>query len=229
MEVYRSNDGNKQDGNERSRRKMVESKGRLVGRRKDKSISFEDRRTEVLTVAARLFNQHGYHKTTLDQIANALKVTKPALYYYAKSKEELLNGIFMMADQTARELTSASDESADSAAQLRHFVDQWTATVCSDFGRCLLRVNPTSLQPATRKLRNAANNRIRSKVRDLVEAGIKDGTLTTTDPSITTNAILDLFGGIARWYEPDRGRNLEEILDQYWHMLSPGFVTHNAN
>ncbi len=204
---------------------MTQTKGRLIGRRKDKSISFEDRRIEVLTVAARLFNQHGYHQTTLDLIASTLNVTKPALYYYAKSKEELLNGIFEIVEETARELALQVDENSSSAKQLRRFVDSWAEIVCSDFGRCLLRVNPASLLPATRKLRSRADDRIRQKVRGLVESGVEDGTLRTTDISLTTNALLDLFGGIARWYEPAGGKSLEHILDLYWNMLTPGFFS----
>lgn len=201
----------------------------LIGRRKDKSISFEDRRIEVLRVAAQLFNQQGFHQTTLDQIASALKVTKPALYYYAKNKEELLNGIFLIADQTAEELISTADNKDTGAVALQRFVNRWTEIVCSDFGRCLVGVNPNSLLPHTRVLRNQANDRIRSEVMRIIEAGIADDTLTTPDVAITANAILDLFGGAARWYEPNRGRDLARILELYWQLLSPGFVKQPEN
>ena len=48
------------------------------------------RREELLSVAARLFCEKGYLSTTMDDIAYALSVTKPALYYYIKTKHELL-------------------------------------------------------------------------------------------------------------------------------------------
>ena len=46
-----------------------------------------------MTVAARLFAAKGYHATTLDQIAEEIGVTKPALYYYVTNKEDILRTI----------------------------------------------------------------------------------------------------------------------------------------
>src|SRR5689334_8474004 len=50
----------------------------------------QDTRTRALDVARRLFTQHGYDRTSLREIAEALGVTKAALYYHFRSKEELL-------------------------------------------------------------------------------------------------------------------------------------------
>src|SRR3972149_9641046 len=47
-------------------------------------------RERILAVSASVFNRRGYHGTTLDDIARALAVTKAALYYHVKNKEELL-------------------------------------------------------------------------------------------------------------------------------------------
>ena len=51
------------------------------------------RKEEVMNVAARLFAAKGYHATTLDQIAEEMGVTKPALYYYVNNKEDILRTI----------------------------------------------------------------------------------------------------------------------------------------
>ena len=37
----------------------------------------------------------GYHNTSLDDIAAALEVTKPTIYYYVKNKEQLLFECFV--------------------------------------------------------------------------------------------------------------------------------------
>ena len=51
-------------------------------------------RAGILTVAADLFRQRGYRATTLDEIARRIGVSKPTLYGYFRSKEELLAAIF---------------------------------------------------------------------------------------------------------------------------------------
>ena len=44
----------------------------------------------ILSAASELFNIHGTRGTTLTQIANKLELTKTSLYYYVKTKEELV-------------------------------------------------------------------------------------------------------------------------------------------
>ncbi len=41
-------------------------------------------------VAAQMFNERGFHATSLDDMPAHLNVTKPTLYYYVKNKEEIL-------------------------------------------------------------------------------------------------------------------------------------------
>ncbi|WP_286186586.1 TetR/AcrR family transcriptional regulator, partial [Acidovorax cavernicola] len=42
----------------------------------------EAKRQAVLSAAAQLFNERGFHATSLDDIAARLGVSKPTLYYY---------------------------------------------------------------------------------------------------------------------------------------------------
>ena len=48
------------------------------------------KREAVIRAAARAFNARGYHNTSIDEIAAALNVTKPTIYYYVANKEQLL-------------------------------------------------------------------------------------------------------------------------------------------
>src|SRR6202035_5605664 len=50
----------------------------------------EVKREAVIRAAAHAFNHKGYHNTSLDDIAAALEVTKPTVYYYVTNKEQLL-------------------------------------------------------------------------------------------------------------------------------------------
>ncbi|RKN41821.1 TetR/AcrR family transcriptional regulator [Streptomyces hoynatensis] len=62
-----------------------------------------DTRQRIQDVALELFSEQGYEKTSLREIAERLDVTKAALYYHFKTKEDILIGIF-------RDLTSPMDE-----------------------------------------------------------------------------------------------------------------------
>ena len=63
-------------------------------------IPFEDRRRArgrkkeaVLRMAVRLFLENGVHRTSLAEVAAALNITKPALYNYFRSKDEILDAV----------------------------------------------------------------------------------------------------------------------------------------
>ncbi|PTM95961.1 TetR/AcrR family transcriptional regulator [Streptomyces sp. VMFN-G11Ma] len=51
-------------------------------------------RQRIQDVALELFAEQGYEKTSLREIAERLDVTKAALYYHFKTKEEILVSIF---------------------------------------------------------------------------------------------------------------------------------------
>lgn len=53
-----------------------------------------DTRQRIQDVALGLFAEQGYEKTSLREIAERLDVTKAALYYHFKTKEEILVSIF---------------------------------------------------------------------------------------------------------------------------------------
>ncbi|MBN1897142.1 MAG: TetR/AcrR family transcriptional regulator [Spirochaetes bacterium] len=50
----------------------------------------EKRRKEIFQAALKIFSQKGFDKATLDEIADKVKLSKPALYLYFKNKENLI-------------------------------------------------------------------------------------------------------------------------------------------
>ncbi|MDC2864266.1 MULTISPECIES: TetR/AcrR family transcriptional regulator [unclassified Bacillus (in: firmicutes)] len=54
------------------------------------SIKYE----QILEVAYKLFAENGFERTSLSMIAKEVGVTKPAIYYYFSSKEELMKELF---------------------------------------------------------------------------------------------------------------------------------------
>ncbi|MCA2220552.1 TetR/AcrR family transcriptional regulator [Nonomuraea aurantiaca] len=52
-----------------------------------------DTRERIQRVAMELFAERGYDKTTLQEVAERLEITRPALYYHFRTKEEILSSI----------------------------------------------------------------------------------------------------------------------------------------
>jgi AcrR family transcriptional regulator len=199
---------------------------RNVGKPKSSGISYDDRKLEVLTTAARLFNARGYHNTTMDDIASALGVTKPALYYYAKSKDEVLFEVNKHAVEGAQTtMLALNEEGASGAERLRLFFEAWAKHVCGEFGRCLIQTRPKSLAPSTRKQNISARRSLQNEIVDVIAAGVEDGSIRACDPKLMAVALFDLFNGIAYWLNPQGRYSVEEVTDIYWNTLVRGLLS----
>ncbi|MEU1042275.1 TetR/AcrR family transcriptional regulator [Streptomyces sp. NPDC005551] len=75
-----------------------------------------DTRQRIQDVALELFSEQGYEKTSLREIAEHLDVTKAALYYHFKTKEEILISLF-------EDLTRPLDELIDWGRRQPHSLD----------------------------------------------------------------------------------------------------------
>jgi AcrR family transcriptional regulator len=80
-------------------------------------------RENILAIAQEIFSKFGYKKTTLDDIANAVRKGKSSLYYYFNSKEDLFQEVIQKeADILREELAKVLQKDIDPAEKLRDYV-----------------------------------------------------------------------------------------------------------
>jgi AcrR family transcriptional regulator len=185
----------------------------------------EAKRQAVLQTAARLFNEKGFHATSLDDIAAALQVSKPTLYYYVESKDEILlqcvrQGLDMML--AGIEATRAAGGKA--IDQLLACMRIYGHIVTLDFGMCLIRVGDEQVPPAPRKELRRLKAAIDHEFRRLVAAGVEEGTLAPCDPKMTAFVIAGALSWIARWYRRDGPYSAEEVAQQCIQALLQGVL-----
>src|SRR5215472_6504554 len=65
----------------------------LTAARNPAEHSRKDTRSRIQQVAVELFTEHGYEGTSLREIAERLEVTKAALYYHFRSKEDIIESL----------------------------------------------------------------------------------------------------------------------------------------
>ncbi|NQU87340.1 MAG: TetR/AcrR family transcriptional regulator [Mariniphaga sp.] len=80
-------------------------------------------RENILKTAQEIFSKYGYKKTTLDDIANAVRKGKSSLYYYFKSKEDLFQAVIMKeVEILAKELDKVVNRNTDPVDKLRDYI-----------------------------------------------------------------------------------------------------------
>jgi AcrR family transcriptional regulator len=191
----------------------------MAGRGKLKAAPgprYEQRKLEVLRGAARTFNRLGYHAATLEHVAEELGVTKPALYYYARSKDELLFTCGQMAAEALRDVLDDADHTDLSGLdRLVRFFRIYAEVICQDFGRCLVLTEPRDLAPPLRQEHVSGRRALNLAVRAMIGDGIGDGSIRPCDTRAVAIALFDAFNGLGRWYDAEGAASLQAIVDQY--------------
>ena len=96
---------------------------------------YQLKKQAVIAEAARAFGRHGANNVSLDQIAAALNVTKPALYYYFKNKQELIYEchelVMRIGDQV---LEDAVASESTGYVRITTFIKNYLAVLTDQFG-----------------------------------------------------------------------------------------------
>jgi len=80
-------------------------------------------REGILKTAREIFAKYGFKKTTLDDIANAVRKGKSSLYYYFESKEDLFQAVILKeVEILAHELEIVINRNTDPADKLRDYI-----------------------------------------------------------------------------------------------------------
>lgn len=200
----------------------------MAGRLKAKvetSEKYRQRQLEVFRAAARTFNKLGFHIATLDDVADELGVTKPALYYYAKSKDELLFACGRMALDALEAALDGSDQAElDGLERLCRFFRLYGKIICEDFGRCLVLTEARDLGPKTRKNNIAGRRALNASVREIITRGVADGSIRPCDERAVGIALFDAFNGLARWFDPKGPTPLSAVIEQYLAVFLNGIA-----
>jgi AcrR family transcriptional regulator len=188
-------------------------------RRRDREL----KREAVIRAAAREFNRKGYHNTSLDDIAARLEVTKPTVYYYVTSKEQLLFECFVAGiEQIRAAFRDVRQRAAPARERLQDVLRHYGEAVASEFGWCMVRAEDQDLAPAMSRHIKALKSEIDHGIRRLLREGIQDGSIEPCDPKMTAFALAGALNWIAHWYREDQSLTGTEIAAAFVTVFEGG-------
>jgi AcrR family transcriptional regulator len=183
------------------------------------------KREAVIVAAARAFNDKGFHNTSLDDIASALGVSKPTVYYYVESKEQLLFECFQAGLERIREGLRAVEHSPLSARErLGEVVRHYARAVASEFGWCMVRAEDQDLGPELSGRIKAMKAEIDRGMRRLLEQGIAEGSIEPCDPKMTAFAMAGALNWIAHWYRENQPMTAAQLAEQFVAVFETGLL-----
>ena len=188
----------------------------------------EQKRMAVLRTGARLFNARGFDRTSLDDIASELNVSKRTLYYYIKNKDDILFECNRLALEFMQEATDNSKNlDMPPLERLAIVMRSYMDLLSNEFGACLVLSKDRVLSNDSQKILQNGRRKLDRTVRELIEQGIADGTIAPCVPKLAAAALFGAFNWVPHWRGKGDREDYAEIAGNFLSIFLEGLRARN--
>ncbi len=185
------------------------------------------RRKTILQAALQVFGSQGYHGTRMDAIAEIAQLGKATLYYYFKSKDELLLAIledgirefFLLLEQAWQQVATPLEKLEQIPYVGARFFSEHP-----DYFKLYhyLTAHPTLREKALAQLHPLITEKIRN-IRDLFDRAIANGTIQPLPAEVLTEIFGSLIMGMGLFtHPPVTWEKLETRARYIWQIFLEG-------
>jgi len=179
----------------------------------------------VIACAAELFARDGFENVRLDQIAEALGISKAGIYHYFRAKQEILEAIVVNAlDGLTDAVLTATAQAAGPRERLVAFM-----TAHADYFEANYWAFMTMLvgfggirSPVRRGPVVGRRDRYEGLLRQILADGIASGDFRPVDVATVSRAVLSLLNWMARWFDPEGSERASDLALRYVELLLDG-------
>ncbi len=173
---------------------------------------YEQRRTEILKAAAATFRGRGFAGSSMSMIADELGMHKSNLYYYFKTKEEILfacHEYFM--HENLELLKSVRRSKGTNAEKLHMLISSFVHIMIDKLHSSALTQNVKAMSLEHEKIVVAWRDTFEKGIRAIVRDGIAKGEFREVNVKLVVFAILGSVNWIHRWHYDRGSSNSDEI------------------
>lgn len=179
-----------------------------------------DRRRQILSTAGGLFREHGYHATSIRDIAKSLDMRGSSLYAHVASKEQMLWEIVTEAADAFLQGAARVDESQEPAARLRALIRSHLEVIVDELPNAAVffhewRFLSSDMKAAIIERRDAYERHFRETIRQ----GVEQGAFDVEDVKTATLFVLSALNWSYQWFSSAGSLSLEELTDKYTNLI----------
>lgn len=181
----------------------------------------------ILAAAVKEFSKNGYHKTSMDSIAEAAGLSKGALYYFFKNKTQLFleiveSGLVLLNNELDKIIASNYEIEEAIKKIIEHFVN-----TCLDNPQITLIILNENIQSLDTELARAMRQHLESvslRIQAILEEGEKYGYVNKLNRELVAVSFLGMLVGIVlrqiNYQELDRS----EIVETLHNIITRGIA-----
>ena len=178
----------------------------------------------VLRSAANIFFAKGFHATSIEDVARDVGLLKGSLYYYIKSKNDLLFQLLLAGIEDGDAyIAQHIDPKGDPVEQLERAIRAQIDYIIQNkvpFGLFLHEFD--SLSGKRQHKLTAVMSRYNNRFVELVQKGQQQGKLMKGEPWILVNGMLGMCNWLYRWYDIDHSSDTEQIKQVFLDVIFKG-------
>lgn len=191
-----------------------------------KSAPKNERLAEVYRTAAQIILRKGYDATSVNDIANALGMTKAGLYHYINGKKELLFDIMNFGLwELDEEVATPARAIADPAARLRFIVGAHARLVTRGQGAITILVDEvTALTPAQQRKITKSKRKYFDFLRGTLDELKGAGKMRDVDTTAAAFSLLGMINWLSRWFQQGGALDEEQAAEQIVRIALHGLL-----
>ena len=182
----------------------------------------------ILRTSARIFAEKGYHSTTMRDISRETSVSLAGLYYYCKSKEELL---FLIQDncfgRVHERLQERLQETTEPVEKLRLVIENHLSFFAANMAEMkVLSHEADSLAGEMREHVSGKKQQYTQLVRQILSEvqNAQGHSVPKIDLTVATYALFGMMNWIYNWYDPRGLLSVTELVENVTRLFLSGFL-----
>jgi AcrR family transcriptional regulator len=181
----------------------------------------------ILSGAAQLFNWQGSRATTLADIAGSMKLTKTCVYYYVKTKEDLIYQCYVSSCDMWLDQVQSANQLSDNGLEKIIALVKGHFYLYMDTLRGMGPHYATLSEVSVLDAAHAEDikqrwSHIFACCQEIVEQGIEEGLIEDLDPAVIVSGIFSILQWFPVWLNRSHGANPEPVIEAVLDILVNG-------
>lgn len=160
---------------------------------------------QILDQATRLFADKGFASTTLQDIADATGLTRPALYHYVANKDALLSRLISESTETPAAVLREINERSDigPTEKLRKMATSIALNQAQNSDRFKLIIrSEAELPDEISRTYQQSRRHVLKEFTTVIEKGIEAGEMRPVNPRTAALGVIGMLNWVAWWHPP---------------------------
>jgi AcrR family transcriptional regulator len=194
--------------------------------KKSAKVSEQDRRAEIYNAAAKIISEKGFDAMTMNDIAQAVGMTKAGIYHYIEGKQNMLFAIMNYGmDKLDNGVIAPASQIEDAEKRLIAIIDYHAKLITQGSNAITVLVDEVAGLSAIQRKKIIQRKRVYFDfIRDTLDTLKEENKLKDVDTTVAAFSILGMLLWISRWYHADGKLTSDQVANEVLKVAIGGML-----